>query len=235
MNITIQLKLWLLGSLSLLCACSTSEPPQSNQKETALLQGLEKRAADNLNSETWNLERFQEDKKMYAQYKEAFSVYPLNCSPFPVAEYEYAVASMPFSIQDSTKTLKGICVGEFATVDSEEPQYGLTIVVVAQNETYSEDVFVQSRNYPYLTAQGIFASQKHHFDWVYAKSPDGFSFCFVNMKLFDLRFGETIVLFPEAEGAFSYQQIRQNPHQYKSLDAFKAVIADTVQTLLLTK
>ncbi|MEZ4981009.1 MAG: hypothetical protein R2769_05370 [Saprospiraceae bacterium] len=40
------------------------------------------------------------------------------------------------------------------------------------------------------------------------------------MKLFDLRFGETIMIFPQKDQSFHYLQMNESPDNYNSIDAF---------------
>lgn len=208
--------------LSILCACS--EDKNISKGQVNMLEKLKRRAADNANSLKWDKEQFARDKKVYSEYADVFKAYPLNCSPFPVADYDYAVTSMPFSVESKLGLLKGLCIGDFETIDREVPKYSLTLLLLTKGRDYTEDVFVQSRNYPYLTAQGFFSSKENHFDWVFMKSPDEGAFCFVNMKLFDLRFGETILLIPRAEQSFSYLQLQECPNDYESLEKYKDMI-----------
>lgn len=87
-----------------------------------------------------------------------------------------------------------------------------------------ETTLVDSRNYPYLTAQGIFKVVNNEFDWVFSASPDGFSTLILNMKLFDLRFGETIIIYPQTDQSFFYEQITDSPNNYESFEDFQKSI-----------
>ncbi|MDP4828420.1 MAG: DUF4855 domain-containing protein, partial [Flavobacteriales bacterium] len=83
-----------------------------------------------------------------------------------------------------------------------------TIAVCTDTSFIDESAFVQSRNYPYFTAQGMMETEDVKFDWVCLQSPDSASFAIVNMKLFDLRFGRTVFLFPKRDGSFLYSQLQ---------------------------
>ena len=88
---------------------------------------------------------------------------------------------------------------------------------MTNDEDAEETTLVESRNYPYLTAQGIFKTADNQFDWVFHYSPDGYSTLLLNMKLFDLRFGETIIIYPQQDKSFLYDQIKDSPNHYETL------------------
>ena len=44
------------------------------------------------------------------------------------------------------------------------------------------------------------------------------------MKLFDLRFGETVVIYPQYNNSFFYDQIKDSPNNYDSFEMFKSSI-----------
>jgi len=46
---------------------------------------------------------------------------------------------------------------------------------------------------PYFTAQGMMETTEVKFEWVCIQSPDSASFAIANRKLFDLRFGSTVL------------------------------------------
>jgi|GEM_PF-6585470 len=44
------------------------------------------------------------------------------------------------------------------------------------------------------------------------------------MKLFDLRFGEIIIIYPEINNSFTYNQMVDSPDNYNSLEEFQSFI-----------
>lgn len=188
------------------------------------IQGLEDRASQHLDKHNWNLKLFQQDIETYNKYADVFQSYPLNKSPFPVADYDYAVASSPFIIEQDSIIFKGIRIGEYESPESEKIIDKLTLIVLTNDKEAEETTLVDSRNFPYLTAQGIFKVTNNELDWVFSSSPDGFSTLLINMKLFDLRFGETIVIFPQTDKSFFYEQIKDTPNNYKKFENYKSAI-----------
>ena len=192
----------------------------SQNKEWNLNQ-LQKKNIKHLDSINWNVKLFNQDKTTYKQYKEYFKGLPLTISAFPVADYEYAVASESFKLTLDSISYKGINIGYFKDENSEEVTYELTLVFLSNQAESNENSFVQSRNYPYLTAEGTFTEFNTKYDWVFTKSPDGFSFIMLNMKLFDLRFGKTILIIPQKDGSFYYNQINLERNTFKEISMFE--------------
>ncbi len=185
---------------------------------------LNQRAAQHLDSSNWDKQIFVADIETYHRHAEIFQSYPLNKSPFPVAEYDYAVFSVPFVIEHDGSILKGVRIGEYKNPESEEVIDKLTLLVLTNCRDSEESTLVDSRNYPYLTAQGYFKVSNNEYDWVFSSSPDGFATLVLNMKLFDLRFGETIVIYPQKDRSFLYHQIDDSPGNYDRFEEFERSI-----------
>lgn len=216
-----------LTALFLLSSCTESNLPDQKKTETANewnIQELKQLASRQLDSTKWDQTLFKQDIETYRNYSEFFLEFPLNKSPFPVAEYDYAVSSVPFVIEKDGSILKGIKIGEFDSSNDEKIIDKLTLLILTNDEDSKENTLVDSRNFPYLTAQGWFRVINNRFDWVFSASPDGFSTLLINMKLFDLRFGETIVIYPQTDQSFLYDQIADSPNNYRDFEDFKKSI-----------
>ncbi|WP_425075955.1 hypothetical protein [Psychroserpens sp. S379A] len=212
----------------LFSSCQEKEKLDSLDKNTEVnkwdIEKLSIRANEHLDSTKWDLELFNQDIETYNKYSEIFQSYPLNKSPFPVADYDYAVSSIPFVIELDSVIFKGIRIGEYENPESERIIDKLTLLILTNDKDAEETTLVDSRNYPYLTAQGIFKVKNNEFDWVFSASPDGFSTLLLNMKLFDLRFGETVIIFPQIDKSFIYEQIKDSPNNYGNFEEFKRII-----------
>lgn len=208
-----------------LFSCKTNKQKFSNSFNSKWnLETLNQKAKENIDSTKWDKKLFNQDIETYSKYTEIFKSYPLNKSPFPVSEYDYAVSSIPFIIENNGKIFKGVRIGEYENPDSEKIIDKLTLLIVTNDKDSYENTLVESRNFPYLTAQGTFKVTTNEYDWVFSASPDGYSILLVNMKLFDLRFGETIIIYPQEDKTFLYDQIKDSPNNYSSFEAFKAEI-----------
>ncbi|MEZ4920897.1 MAG: FISUMP domain-containing protein [Saprospiraceae bacterium] len=215
-----------LATACLLFSCTLMKKHTVGDELSWNIQALDERAKSHLDSSKWDTNLFEQDKEVYANYAENFREFPLNSTPFPVAEYDYAVSSAPFTVEDGGYIFKGIKIGEYKDPNGEEVIEKLTIWILTNDDTAEESSWASSRNYPYLTAQGFFKTKINQFDWVFMASPDGFSSLLINMKLFDLRFGETIVIFPQEDKSFLYEQFRESPNNYKEFKSYiKAVLS----------
>lgn len=211
----------IMLTTSLLLSCENSQPVQQITEQKWDLTTLKSRSESNLDSHKWNQSLFKQDIETYNKYAEIFESYPLSNYPFPVADYDYAVYSNPFTIQIDSFIFKGIQIGEYTSPESDSITTKLTLIVLTNNDNIEPESFVDSRNYPYLTAEGTFSvSKKNNFKWVFQSTPDGFSSLFFSMKLFDLRFGETIVIYPNKDHSFLYEQLDASPNNYSNFDDY---------------
>lgn len=191
------------------------------------VEALNEKALQHLDSSKRDYELFKQDIENYEKFGDYYRSLPLNKSPFPVAVYDYAVASFPFVIQRDSSIFKGIKIGEYKDLESDRITEKLTLLILTNDLNSNETYVVESRNFPYLTAEGKFeVSNKFSYDWVFSASPDGYSILLVNMKLFDLRFGETIIIYPQKDKTFLYDQIKDSPNNYNNFEDFKKVLLD---------
>lgn len=213
------------------CQGGTESIPNIGKTETIQWneETLNKKAQQDLDSSNWDQELFAQDKETYSNYFEMFKEYPLNKSPFPVAEYEYAVSSYSFDLVKNKSTYKGVSIGEYENYDSDKVIQKLTLFILTDDQEAEEVTMVESRNSPYLTAQGYFNFSNQKYDWVFSASPDGYSTLLINMKLFDLRFGETIIIYPQTDQSFHYDQINDSPNNYVDFEDYKTAIIEKLR------
>jgi hypothetical protein len=215
----------------IISACNNQAPPLNSKESNWSLEKLETISKRHLDPSNWDDDLYRQDIETYKKYAEILQGYPLNKSPFPVATYDYAVSSTPFDFKFDDLIFKGISIGEFENPKSENIINKLTLMVLTNDDNAEESSLVESRNYPYLTAQGYFKFKNHQYDWVFASSPDGYSTLILNMKLFELRFGETILIFPQEDQSFHYLQLEETPADYDSFDAFTKTISNDPKVL----
>lgn len=190
------------------------------------VETLNEKALQHLDSSQWDMELLKQDIETFKKYPEVFLSYPLNKTPFPIATYDYAVSSNPFSIEMKGLLFKGVRIGEYENYESDKIIDKLTLMLLTNDKNAQETTFVDSRNYPYLTAQGVFKVFNNDYDWVFTASPDGFSILNINMKVFDLRFGETIIIIPQSDNSFYYEQLKDSPNNYSHFEGFKKAIGN---------
>lgn len=174
----------------------------------SLMDTLENKMKNNQTPEKWNVELFENDKK---RLKDKTSG-PLNTLAFPVEKYEYYVFNKPFNIEIADAHFSGISFGE-NTGGKENKfifKHEITLIFYTGNKDHQLNGEVSSRNYPYLTIQGE-VQLNNRYDYVGVKSPDGTGYLLVNLKSFDLRLGQTIIIFPNQDNSFYYLQSGEKP------------------------
>ena len=227
--------------LSFILSCQKQEVKEEKtselNKQNWHLDSLNEKALQHLDTSRRDHQLFKQDVENYEKFGDYYKSLPLNKSPFPVAVYDYAVSGFPFVIQRDSTIFKGIKIGEYKDPESDVITEKLTLFILTNDINSVETYLVESRNFPYLTAEGDFKVSNNSYDWVFSASPDGFSVLLVNMKLFDLRFGETIIIYPQIDKTFLYDQIKDSPNNYKNFEDYKKVIINNnrVQKQLLSE
>lgn len=178
---------------------------------------LKLKASNNQNPNKWNEKLFEKDKEWLKNSNSK----PLNSLAFPVEKYEYYVFNKPYNFNIERNTFSGISFGE--NIGGKEGKfnfkYEINLIFYTRTKSYQIEGDVSSRNYPYLTIQGSL-DLAHKFDFVGTKSPDETGFLIINMKTFDLRFGKTILIFPNSDNSFYYLQLEENPNSNDEFDNY---------------
>lgn len=165
---------------------------------------LEEKAKNNSDPDKWDMNIYAIDAANTME--ESFG--PFKDMAYPVEPYKYSVASSTLNFEIDAHCFSGKTFGERIPVSKEEyqTQYRATVIIHTGEKHKRIRSMVTSRNAPYLSFQGDLNAIQ--FAGVY--SPDGSGFVLVNMKVFDLRFGKTIIIFPTTENSFYYLQIDQS-------------------------
>lgn len=188
-----------------------------NSNAQTILDTLKTKAINNQNPEKWNNELFENDKKWLKESKSK----PLKSLAFPIEKYDYYVFNNPFNFKIGNENFSGITFGE--NIGGKEDKFilkpELTLIFYTRDKQIQLNGDVSSRNYPYLTIQGQ-ADIINQFDYVGIKSPESSGYLIVNLKSFDLRFGETVIIFPNKDNSFYYLQLEEKPNLDKSSEKF---------------
>lgn len=189
-----------------------------NLQGQTLLDTLETKAKNNQIPDKWNRELYDQFKKNADNAR----AIPMHTSAFPAEKYDYYVFSKPFDFKIDTHIFSCISLGENISDKTGKRfdfKYEATIMFYTGSKTYTIDADISSRNYPYLTMQGT-VKLNNIYDFVGVKSPDNSGFMLVNLKSFDLRFGQTIIIFPNSDNSFHYLQFKENPKSNEDFDSF---------------
>ena len=188
-----------------------------NSHAQTILDTLKTKASNNQNPGKWNNELFENYKKWLKESKPN----PLKPLAFPVEKYDYYVFNTPFNFTIGNENFSGITFGE--NIGGKENKFILkpevTLIFYTRDKQMQLNGDVSSRNYPYLTIQGQIETI-NRFDYVGIKSPENAGYLIVNLKSFDLRFGETVIIFPGKDNSFYYLQLEDKPQLNESVDSF---------------
>lgn len=178
-----------------------------NSHAQTILNTLRAKAANNQNSEKWNSELFENDKKWLKESKSK----PLESLAFPIEKYDYYVFNTPFNFEIENENFSGITFGE--NIGGKENKFilkpELTLIFYTRDKEIQINGDVSSRNHPYLTIQGQ-VENINQFDFVGVKSPESSGYLIVNMKSFDLRFVETIIISQTKTTRFIIFSLKRN-------------------------
>ncbi|QTD38775.1 hypothetical protein JL193_05775 [Polaribacter batillariae] len=183
-----------------------------------LIDSLESKAINNQKPEKWNLELLE----MYKENAEGEKTEPLHDFAFPVEEYDYYVFTKPFHFQIGDSHFSGIAFGENREISKGKYEFKHEMAIIFH--TGEQDIQINgqasSRNYPYLLGQGQIGLE-NVFDFIGIKSvKEDSGYILVNLKTFDLRFGQTVIIFPNKDNSFYYLQSREEPETDKKFDEF---------------
>ena len=197
-------------------------------KGQGIVDTLETKSENNQIPEKWNMKLFENDKKWFKDK----NTEPLSSLAFPVAEYEYYVFNKLFNFKIADAHFSGISVGENTggKVDKFIFKHEITLIFYTGNQDYQINGDVSSRNYPYLTVQGEL-QLNNLYDYVGVKSPEGTGYLLVNLKSFDLRFGQTVIIFPNGDNSFYYLQSSEKPLSDEKFTDFLVKIKEDKRVL----
>jgi hypothetical protein len=204
-----------------------------NTQCQTLLDTLETKAKNNQIPDKWNLKLYDFFKKEV----ESAEPKPMHNSAFPVEKYDYSVFSNPFDFKINEYVFSGISFGEnigAKTGKKFDFKYEVTLILCTGSKTYIIDHNISSRNYPYLTIQGTL-KLNNIYDFICVKSPDNSGFMIVNLKSFDLRFGQTIIIFPNSDNSFHYLQFKENPKDNDDFNNFLNKVKSNPKMLEMIK
>ena len=173
-----------------------------------VMDSLRVKALNNQDPLKWNATLLERDKANWTGQTTA----PLQRVPFPVEDYDFYVFSKPFYLDFNGGNFSCISFGsKQQNKDSTlSPRYETTLMFFTGAERPIIESDINSRNFPYLTFQGTL-DIGIPYEFVGVVSPDSTGFMILSMKTFDLRFGRTIVIYPNPDKTFYYQQFDDIP------------------------
>lgn len=93
----------------------------------------------------------------------------------------------------------------------------LTDTLDLKNYNLSSSVVI-SRNHPNYVGQGMYKTKNNKIDYLAFETADNNSYAIVNMRLFNLKFGNTILIAPKKDKSLRSLQIKMPLTEFEELD-----------------
>ena len=218
-----------------LSAAACSATPRSTSPFPAELRA--RALADRDDPTHWDMERLQKDIASSA------SPIPFTFGAFPVANYDRlgdgSFRGVASSVQPGIQGLFGrvadkkVLAASFAVnpndwnadlVGEDERFHFFRILVLTDfvdSEAFSHlGMRVVSRNHPDVIGQGFFRTTQQRVDYCAFQTVEGDAYAIVNLRLFDLRHGRTILIAPQTDGSLRSKQLRTDNPTGENLQAW---------------
>ena len=165
--------------------------------------------------------------------------FPIKIGTFPVPEYsspgngnrndDFKAGKKDITVV-STYVNKGH-YNEHAIPKDKSSQVIITIACLTDDMDLTNPTFVTSRNHPNYICEGTIHTSKNNIDWVTIHTIDGDSYAIINMRLFDLTFGRTILVAPQKDGSFRFLQMQSEFLSSEDLEGYIKELKNDSKTL----
>jgi hypothetical protein len=108
-------------------------------------------------------------------------------------------------------------------------QVFFTIITVADTnaENYYAPSRVVSRNHPDYLGEGVIRSGETEIDYMVLTTPDNGSMAIVNQRIFDLKYGNIVLIAPQEDGTLRSLQLKEAPlHINEDAQSFEELVFD---------
>lgn len=191
--------------------------------------------SDRENPEKWDSSQYIEDLQNLSKYRHS----PLRMGAFPVPNYGLypgtfdGVAAANFDIHlPSGQRIACVVSGNSKTalnasrINDIDFFFILAVVTDLPQDTISYDdvnVDVISRNHPDVISQGyVRTSQTDKIDFVSFRAANNDAYAVVNMRLFNLNYGNIVIIVPQEDGSLRSMQI--NTDELLTFQTFRQYI-----------
>ena len=168
--------------------------------------------SDLQNSEDWDLELLEFDLNTQSEPRQGM----MTMGAFPVMRYQGSggVSSHHFSVGDAAFAGSSFFIGKNdhnnQLYEGEDVQRSFFTILTQVDASYDSDQTassILSRNHPDYVGQGCLKTHGLSVEYLAFSEGDDPAHALVNMKLFDLAEGNTILLAPQADGSFRVKQV----------------------------
>ena len=154
---------------------------------------------------------------------------PIHFTAFPTLNYESAGnANKPLTIDFQRKKLitESISLGKDKhnahrfTYESKKDEIVFTIIVLSNEIDSTQTSYVSSRNHPNYIAEGSIKSNNKPIDSVSIQNADDSAYSIVSMRLFNLNFGQVVIVAPQKDDTLRFLQIQREFLSNKDLEEY---------------
>lgn len=195
---------------------------------------------DRQDSTTWDLGMFQDDVQDLPEFAEVN--FPINFGAYPVSDYK-----LPYKDFRGMGNRGALSEKNKKKIEDKTILYNSFVVARNKfNEAYigekgDDEVFFQiivltdyidtlrfshtnslvvSRDNPHLIGEGYFVTKNNKIDYVSFITAERDMYAIVNMRLFNLKYGKTILIAPQKDGSLRSMQIESPTLSSKDIDTY---------------
>ena len=233
--------LWLIALLDDLEAVFPGKPIANVESKSPFWNSKRRTeySQRKLDSSKWNMEMFRQDLEALQKYSWPTKA-ALSGIPTPVPEYpNFGGALMNPTMKIGDQEIRGTTLA-WGKYDVNQHLF--------QNETDDLLVYLNifvltdmpdpknckkamvSRNWPHILSTGKQKTSIGDVDWVQVGFADDNNYAFINQQIFDLKFGNTIIVAPQKDGSLQFLQLDgpasiESRKMVQSIEAFTAKLA----------
>lgn len=172
-------------------------------------------------STTWDIQRMKKDSESKPFGNPGF----MHFGAYPVPDYDllgkfmgvgnYSTAFQPIKLKDKNVVFSSFAVNEspFYKTKSGKDKVFFTVITVTDTidlKAYSTHrLQVISRNHPDYIGQGYIKTKLNPIDFMAFITPEGNDYAIINMRLFNLNYGNFIIIAPQKDGTLRSLQLNE--------------------------
>ena len=236
-------KLMPIFILILLSSCNSQivKEKVENSKPIWTEEKLKQRAINQNILDSLDMERLSKVSQYASQMWE--KDVPIHFTAFPTLPYESAGnANESSTIDFNGKKLitESISLGKDKhnahrfKDKTKIDEIVFTIIVLSNEIDSTQTSFVSSRNHPNYIAEGTIKSSNKPIDWVSIQNADDSAYSIVSMRLFNLNFGQVVIVAPQKDDTLRFLQIQREFLSSEDLEDYlrELIKKDKIKTFL---
>ena len=182
---------------------------------------------------TWDMDMLRRD--IVDEQSNPLPPFPIKVGAFPVPDYdllgEESFKGLINGGRHKTIEDKNLIFSAFSVkrnslnkVELEKRNDEVFFTIITLVDTIDSQNFnltgsiISSRNHPNYIGEGFIKTKDNHVDYVAFKTIESNSYAVINMSLFDLSFGNTVLVAPQKDKSFRFLQVDLGKNQMQDLE-----------------